>query len=170
MGSDELWHLRGRMVRVIELHTKCQINPIRGNWSKKGHRGLLGCCRRWLPENYYSSQQQKVTSIKRIITITELVVVWSVCSTLGCQRFLWIQLNYSCNTLHFCLRCKTTGSITTPNYRIEVHLVCWRIVLVTYKLRGFVVRDKKYSVIKVLPPEPLCLINNLYWYVVWPAG
>ena len=45
---------------------------------------------------YYSPQQQKVKSIKYITTIiTELVVVWSVCSTCTCtvkQRFLWPQL------------------------------------------------------------------------------
>ena len=44
---------------------------------------------------YYSLQQQKVKSVEHVTTITELVVVWSVCSTCTCtvnQRFLWPQL------------------------------------------------------------------------------
>ena len=48
-----------------------------------------------LQKVYYFLLQQKVKSVKHITTITELVVVWSVCSICTCtvnQRFLWPQL------------------------------------------------------------------------------
>ena len=44
---------------------------------------------------YTPCTQQKVKIMKRVTTSTELVVVWSVCSTCTCtvyQRFLWPQL------------------------------------------------------------------------------
>ena len=58
---------------------------------------------------YYSLQQQKVKSVKRIATITELVVVWSVCITCiymySKSKVLVATVTNSCNTLRFCLRC-----------------------------------------------------------------
>ena len=45
---------------------------------------------------YYSLQQQKVKSMKCITTITELLVVWSVCR---CTEFLRLWLLMQCFTL-----------------------------------------------------------------------
>ena len=57
-------------------------------------------------KTYHFLQQQKVKSIERITTITELVVVWSVCSmhTYGKIKASCGH-SYSCNALRFCLRC-----------------------------------------------------------------
>ena len=59
------------------------------------HPDWISIAHSYVQKIYYSLQQQKVKSVERVTTITELVVVWSVCSTCTCtvnQRFLWPQL------------------------------------------------------------------------------
>ena len=95
---------------------------------------------------YYSLQQQKVKSVEHVTTITELVVVWSVCSTCTCavnQRFLCPQSLMQRFTL---LRQMLQGVVKL----LYLELADWYLLLLWFSSTVF---DTVGKVPWLLPPQ-----------------
>ena len=67
--------LSGGSLKIVQFSVLCEIVPFLGSYH------ILLLLLAMLQKIYYSLQQQEVNSVECVTTITELVVVWSVCST-----------------------------------------------------------------------------------------